>query len=189
MHIFDLLRRDRAAKSHRKHARLRAGSDAAGGAVKCLAAFVTLSAAPLPISAQTATETETGSIIPIPRRARIPDGSDKNIDAARIVAANFARCVVARNPKGVARAIDLPPGPLSSKAMTALATSECLDSGQMTIPQRVMRGALFVELYRVREVRKVDIAARRPLDLNNEFGLEYQQDPCDTLCSISGAVS
>lgn len=137
---------------------------------------IALGLASLSVGAQAQTETDTGSLIPVPKRARIQEDAKDQVDAARVTASDFARCVVARNPKGVARAIGLPPGPAASTAMTALATSECLDSGEMTIPQRLMRGAIFVELYRVRESKKVNIAPPQPLDLDNPILPEFQQD-------------
>ena len=138
-------------------------------------ACIALSMMPLAASARSQTEMETGSNIPIPKRARIPDDVKGDANRGRIVAAEFARCTIARNPNGVARAIDLPPVS-AGNALAALATSECLDSGQITIPRRLMRGAIFVELYRVRAAKKVDIAVPRPLDLSNAILPEFQQD-------------
>lgn len=102
-------------------------------------------------NAQRATEQETGSHIPIPQRARIPDaGTMREANRVRIVMAEFARCVVDRNYNQVAQALALPAGHAFSGAVVRLATGECLESGEMRFKPVAIRGPLFTELYRRR---------------------------------------
>ena len=105
-----------------------------------------------PVLAQHPVEMETGSHIPVPERARIPDDLHvSNVDRSRLVMSQFARCAVARNPAGVQRALRLPFGDSYEHAVSKLATEECLDSGMMKFKATLFRGALFAELYRSRD--------------------------------------
>ena len=130
-----------------------------------------------PAAAQRDTELDTGSHIAIPRRARIPDDAKSDNAAAQIAMAAFARCVIARDQRGVARALGMEIGPDYWKAMGRLATSECLSSGQMKIPQNVMRGAIFAEVYRLYDAKKKAIVEVRPLDFDNPLLPEYRSNP------------
>lgn len=114
---------------------------------------VALASVATPASAQRATEAETGSLIPIPQRARIPEqGSMKDANRIRITMAQFARCVVDREPRRVEQTLALPFGTPFDHAVVALATSECLDSGQIRFKAVAIRGPLFTELYRRRAI-------------------------------------
>jgi hypothetical protein len=62
----------------------------------------------------------------------------------------FARCVVDREPTAVVRAVSASSQRDFDKAVGALSTRECLDSGMMRFKTDAMRGPLFVELYRRR---------------------------------------
>lgn len=102
-------------------------------------------------NAQRVTEQETGSNIPIPQRARIPDaGTMPEANRIRIVMAEFARCVVDRKYHQVEQALALPPGQAFTHAVAGLATSECLAGGEMRFKAVAIRGPLFTELYRRR---------------------------------------
>ncbi len=133
---------------------------------------LTLICAAASASAQRATEQETGSRIPIPQRARIPDaGTMPQVNRVRIVMAEFARCVVDRKYHQVEQALALPTGQAFNHAVAELATDECLASGEMRFKAVAIRGPLFTELYRRRvaaekagrtwgpAVAKVDLAA------------------------------
>ena len=112
-------------------------------------AFVILASAATGSFAQSrAVEIETGSKIPVPKRARVPEGSENDTAAARAVMSDFARCAVDRNGRAIEKAFALPISPAYWRAMGGVATDQCLGSGKLRIPQVVMRGAIFTELYR-----------------------------------------
>lgn len=124
--------------------------------------------------AQTKTEAETGSLIGVPRRARIAD--DPGISAAdrgRLAMAEFARCTVDRRSVQVAKVATLSAQTLNGRSIAPLADDECLASGSMAFKPILLRGALFVELYG----RRTDALARgqvwrlqsKPFDQAVEF--------------------
>lgn len=118
---------------------------------RALALLLGLSMLASPVAAQKQTEMETGSLIGIPRRARIADGSGISaVDRGRMAMAEFARCTVDRRSSGVAKMLTLPADAVASNTMAALADDECLASGQLKFKPILLRGALFVELYRRR---------------------------------------
>lgn len=101
--------------------------------------------------AQPVIEQQTGSHIPIPRRARIEErpGLSK-IDEGRLSMAQFARCTVDRRAADVQKMLKLPADQVTATTMASLADDECLESGQMSFSPVLLRGALFAELYRRR---------------------------------------
>ena len=106
-----------------------------------------------PGSAQRQTEAETGSNIPIPRRARIPDTNGlSDTERARLAMSEFARCTVDRKASQVAELLLLSADQIDGHNMSILADDECLDSGQMRFKAVLLRGALFSELFRRRSV-------------------------------------
>ena len=111
-------------------------------------------------------ERDTGSNSPEAPRARIPNGAGKDPTIARKVVADFARCVVDRNAKEIHRAFSLPPGRNYWRTMSVIATNQCLAEGQMSIPQSVMRGAIFAELFRRFTRDSVRLVAVAPIDFS-----------------------
>ena len=109
--------------------------------------------------AQKQTEADTGTNIPIPRRARLPETPGLSAaDRRRIAMAEFARCTVDRQSGRVARLLALPAEDVNTTALAAMADDECLASGMMRFKPMLLRGALFVEVYRRRSeagMRKV----------------------------------
>lgn len=104
-----------------------------------------------PANAQRQTEADTGSNIPIPRRARLPEKPGQSAaDRGRIAMAEFARCTVDRRAPGVVKMLSLPAAKVVPASFASLADDECLASGQMSFKPMLLRGALFVELYRRR---------------------------------------
>ena len=104
-----------------------------------------------PAHAQRAYEKETGSNIPIPKRAQIPEkGSDA--EQGRVVMAEFARCTLDREPAKVAKLLGQPLGHAYVAAMQDLVSDECLAAGQITFQPILLRGALFTELWRRRVI-------------------------------------
>ncbi|MDO7842451.1 hypothetical protein [Sphingomonas immobilis] len=105
-----------------------------------------------PAIAQRHAKAETGSLVPIPAPVRVSENPKLSDDVrARIATAEFARCSVARFPDRVERALSLPKGGLAYwKALERTASNECMDSGIIAMRRPLLRGALFVELYRRR---------------------------------------
>ncbi|MDQ2893598.1 MAG: hypothetical protein M3R64_11000 [Pseudomonadota bacterium] len=104
-------------------------------------------------SGQRKVESDTGSHIAIPQRARIPDAPGLTVDdRARIAMAEFARCTVDRRAIAMRRVLSLPIEKLDGSVWMPLADTECLASGEMRFQPRIMRGALFSELVRRRAV-------------------------------------
>jgi len=133
-----------------------------------------------PAAAQPAVESQTGSHILIPRRARIPENTASDrVRISRQVMSEFARCVVDREPKAVARAVSASSQRDFDKAVDALSTDECLDSGMMRFKTDAMRGPLFVELYR----RRADAEAHQkpwgPVAPKINLGTTPAQDSID----------
>lgn len=127
-------------------------------------AGVGLCLAASPAMAQRKTELQTGSRISVPAPARVPEGRDSDLSRTRIIIAEFARCTLDRGTDGVQRAFAMPVGAAYYRAMNRLAVSECLESGMVRIPQTVMRGAIFVELYRRHEKKVGPTVAVPALD-------------------------
>jgi hypothetical protein len=127
-----------------------------------------------PALAQHGVEMETGSHIPVPQRARIPDGSRiSDVNRSRIAMSEFARCAVDRNRAGVQHALRLPFGDSYDHAVSSLATDECLAGGMMKFKVTLFRGALFTELYRGR-----DYAQKHGQAWNVSFAkISLDQDP------------
>jgi hypothetical protein len=118
-----------------------------------------------PANAQRKTEADTGSSIPIPLRARLPDRPGLSAaDRGRIAMAEFARCTVDRREAGVVRMLNLPAEKVLPGSFAGLADDECLASGQMKFRPMLLRGALFVELYRRRNAAMMrQVAWRMPV--------------------------
>ena len=106
--------------------------------------------------AQRSMETDTGSMIAVPTRARIPEeGAMSEINRGREVMRQFAQCALSRNQAGAERALAMPIGGAYYQAINKLAVDECLSSGTIKFKAPAMRGALFAELYR-RKYRAAD---------------------------------
>lgn len=108
-----------------------------------------------PALGQRQVESDTGSAIPVPRRARISDASGLSDQArARKTLAEFARCTVDRKMKQVSAVAARPVDKLNDSHFVKIADDECMSSGEMRMKPMLMRGALFVELYRRRDQAK-----------------------------------
>lgn len=134
----------------------------------------------VPAGAQRRTEAETGSLVPVPRRARIADTSTlSDKDRGRVTMAAFARCTVDRHNSQVATALSLPAHELAAASLARLADDECLDAGQMRFQSVPFRGALFVELYRRRAEAEARHSAWRlpvvPFNAQQSIELTNQQ--------------
>lgn len=121
-------------------------------AVTCLLAVGSAS-----VRAQRVSESDLGSHIPVPMRARIPEkGAMPDVVRGRLVMAQFARCVTDRHYAGVSRAVASPSGLTFDGEVRRLATADCLDDGMMSFKPTAIRGPLFKELY----VRRMEAKAR-----------------------------
>ncbi|WP_314375571.1 hypothetical protein [Sphingomonas paucimobilis] len=132
-----------------------------------------------PAVAQRQMEADTGSLAPVPRRARISDApSVSEKDRGRITMAQFVRCTVDRKPTNVARITSLPADKLGGVEFAKAADEDCLLAGEIRFKPILMRGALFVELYRRRQAAEqrhiewrlpvVPFDVQTPVDPTNE---------------------
>ena len=93
-----------------------------------------------------------GKMAPQPAPAVAPSRKMSDSDRARQLTNDFAICVLKSSPRAVERAVMLPTV-MSYDALTKLARSECLVSGQIVIPRQLMRVAAYRALY-IRDYRK-----------------------------------
>jgi hypothetical protein len=99
--------------------------------------------------AQRAIERDTGSNIPVPKRARIPESGSK-AERGNVVMREFARCTIDRMPGKVATLLAMPLGREYDKAMRQVVSEECLSAGEISFKPILLRGALFTELWQRR---------------------------------------
>ena len=112
-------------------------------------------------------ETDLGSLIGVPYRARIPDKNGmSSADRGRVTMQQFAACVLDRSSRAVGKALAEPTEQAQNNGLARLATSECLNSGMITFQSSVMRGAIFTELYRRREQGKTGLPDVAQVDLS-----------------------
>jgi hypothetical protein len=85
-----------------------------------------------------------------PRGAEAPTSAKlSKTDVARIVTVGLARCMLQRNRKAIVPALLAPRFAVDPGAkQPAMAASECLEDGTLTIPPNVLRAAYFTALYR-----------------------------------------
>jgi hypothetical protein len=99
--------------------------------------------------AQRAIERDTGSNIPVAKRAQIPERGSK-AQRGNVVMREFARCTIDRMPGKVATLLAMPLGPEYDKVMRQVVTDECLSTGEIRFKPILLRGALFTELWQRR---------------------------------------
>lgn len=102
-----------------------------------------------PVFGQASREVETGSLVGKVRSARISDKIGlSDAERGRMAAAAFADCAVMRRKQDVAAFLVAPYSSRDSEqAMRKMAVSDCLSGGRLTMPARLMRGALFRAVY------------------------------------------
>ncbi|EIZ78474.1 hypothetical protein WSK_2918 [Novosphingobium sp. Rr 2-17] len=94
-------------------------------------------------------ETELGSRIPHASPAEIPSSNLSAQDRARATIAAFSTCLVLRSRVAVERVLSLPATDMATtKALSNLATSDCLRAGKLGMAPSLLRGGLFNALYR-----------------------------------------
>lgn len=107
---------------------------------------------------------ETGSVIPRNAPAEIPDGRMSQQDRGKITLVRYADCLTDRKVRGVERALTLPTVVEYSKALSNLSVSECLSNGELRFSPVLLRGALFISLYRRDFGRAVPTLVPGPFD-------------------------
>lgn len=95
-------------------------------------------------------ESETGSHIPQAKSASIPQpGTMSDQTRARATAVEFGECVVGRfRAKATAAVKPFPNSPEEARALRGVAEPECLNGGRLKMAGPVMRGAIYIALYR-----------------------------------------
>jgi hypothetical protein len=99
--------------------------------------------------AQRSVEIDTGSNIPVPKRARVPERGSM-AERGNIVMREFARCTIDKKPGKVAALLAMPLGGEYDKAMRQVVTDDCLSAGEIRFQPILLRGALFTELWQRR---------------------------------------
>ncbi|WP_156460627.1 hypothetical protein [Sphingomonas sp. Leaf339] len=116
-------------------------------------------------------ETDTGSHVTVPYRARITDAANVTAaDRGRMVMQMFASCVLDRSSRQVAVALAESTESDQAAGLIKLANSDCLDSGEIRFQQIFLRGAIFTELYRRREAGRAGQPALVGYDLTQAAG-------------------
>lgn len=84
-----------------------------------------------------------------PPPAEIPTGPLSQQDKARVVTQRFAACLIKDHRTSVLKAIQPEPWqPGVDKMLATVADSQCLEAGQLEMPQSLLRGAFYQQLYR-----------------------------------------
>jgi hypothetical protein len=112
----------------------------------------------------------TGTRVPDPNRPAQVSDAGRGGDAAegRRAMHAYANCVVASDRRGVEAFLAVPPGtPEWSRLGSRIATSACLQGGDMRFQPSIFRGALYDALYRV------DYARRRPVNVAEAPEIAY----------------
>jgi hypothetical protein len=84
-----------------------------------------------------------------PPPAEIPTGPLSQQDKARVVTQRFAACLIKEHRTSVLKAIQPEPWqPGVGKLLATVADYRCLEAGQLEMPQSLLRGAFYQQLYR-----------------------------------------
>lgn len=93
-------------------------------------------------------EAPTGSNIVRPGPARGPAGAASATDSGLVALPAFAACMIDHDQPAIERVIASFPDEREEKALWRLADSDCLSQGELRSTSRLLRGALYAELYR-----------------------------------------
>lgn len=94
-------------------------------------------------------EQQTGSRFTVPKPARDPEDPSLSVsERGRVTLALYAACILERDAAKAKRALQMPYGAESDKAISRLAVNDCLRSGMLQFQGVSLRGALYNELYR-----------------------------------------
>ena len=99
-----------------------------------------------------------------PRAAEIPEGRMDEKDRARVSIVRYATCLVGARPRTVVHALDQVPGPLANAEYGKLSYGDCLSQGQLRFAASLLRGPLFIALYRRDFGRGAPTLAAAPID-------------------------
>jgi hypothetical protein len=94
-------------------------------------------------------EAPTGSNIVRPGPARGPAGAASATDSGLVVLPGFAACMIDHDRSAIERIIAGFPDEKEYRALRLLADSDCLSLGELQSTVRLLRGALYAELYRL----------------------------------------
>jgi len=131
-----------------------------------------LAAIPGVLAAAAPREAETGTRIPTPKPVTIPDRTGlSDADRARIALVAFGECAVARSPKLARQLVTThADDPAAEKLLVSMATPDCLREGEMRMSSMLMRGAVFVGLYRSAYGRAQPALPADPTNFQDEVG-------------------
>jgi hypothetical protein len=91
---------------------------------------------------------EAGSHIVRPGPAQGPSGGLGAADSGRMALPAYAACLVEHDRAEIERVIARFPDEKEQTALWRLADADCLSSGELTMTDQLLRGALYAELYR-----------------------------------------
>ncbi len=112
-------------------------------------------------------EEETGSHIARPTPAEIPLSHMSETDKARATIVALSQCIVLSHRGEVERALAIPPlDKQANRALGALAGSECLRYGELSMKTTMLRGGIYAALYRIDFAKSAPAIADRPLDFS-----------------------
>ena len=112
-------------------------------------------------------EEETGSHISRPAPAEIPLSRMSETDQARATIIAFSQCIVLSHRSAVEQALAIPPlDKQASRALGALAGSDCLRYGELSMRTTMLRGGIYAALYRIDFAKGAAAIADRPLDFS-----------------------
>ncbi len=114
-------------------------------------------------------EAPMGSKIGRPAPAEIPLAHMSETDKARAAIIAFSQCVVMSHRSAVERALAISPlDKQSNTALGALADSECLRYGEVTMQTTMMRGGFYTALYKLDFAKSAPAVAAQPLDFSGD---------------------
>lgn len=99
-----------------------------------------------------------------PGAAVMPDRPMSGKDRARAMLLSYADCILRVDRSDAMRAITAPPGPESDRMLTKIAVDECLGAGELRFSPQLLRGALYIDLYRRDYRGKTPAISAEPLD-------------------------
>ena len=92
-------------------------------------------------------------------------------DRAKVTLVRYADCLIDRKVRSVERALRLYAAADYSKALSNLSVNECLSSGELRFSPPLLRGALFISLYRRDFGRAVPTLVPGPFDFAADLNM------------------
>lgn len=130
---------------------------------------------------------DTGSIISKAPPASVPDGTMSEAEKARVTIIQYAVCLVGRRPAIVKRALAAYIDEASTSAFGQLTVSECLaDSAQLAFPSSLLRGPLYMALYRREFSGREPAILAEPIDFAAKAGIMPDNPKRDEFVALHG---